>query len=83
MPKDKKQKDDNAKALLRQAYGQATQDLRTNHRDEFNELYAARAKELGVDWQPRMTPEQKAEAQFDELLEAYPHLRERVTESAT
>ena len=73
-----KSKDDTDKGLLRQAYGAATQELREKHREEFNELYSAKASELGVEWSPRKTPEQKAEQAFDTLLRDYPHLAERV-----
>lgn len=65
------------KELLRQAYGAATQKLRDAHRDEFNRLYQESAAELGVEWAPRPTAEQRAEAEFDALLEQYPHLKER------
>lgn len=74
-----KKKQDNEKALLRQAYGQATQDLREAHREDFNKFYAARAEALGVSWAPRPSAEEKAEATFDQLLVEYPHLRDRVT----
>jgi hypothetical protein len=74
--------DEARKAALRKAYGTATQDLRENHRDEFNDLYAERAKELGVEWSPRQTPEQRAEQAFDALLADYPHLAERIAKSA-
>lgn len=67
-----------SKALLRKAYGAATQTLRDNHRDEFNKLYAEAAAAEGVEWSPRLTPEQKAEAAFDNLLAEYPHLAERL-----
>lgn len=70
------------KAALRKAYGTATQQLRDNHRDEFNDLYATAAADLGVEWSPRLTAEQKAEAAFDNLLTEYPHLRERVTSAS-
>jgi hypothetical protein len=66
------------KALLRRAYGSASQKLRESHRDEFNELYAAEAAELGVEWSPRKTPEQRAEEQFQQLLQEYPSLREKI-----
>lgn len=62
---------------LQKAYTSATQQLRDNHRDEFNDLYQKYAEEQGVEWKPRLTPEQKAEAEYDRLLEQYPHLRER------
>ncbi len=63
---------------LQKAYTSATQQLRESHRDEFNDLYQKAAADQGVDWQPRRTPEQKAEAEFDRLLEDYPHLADRL-----
>lgn len=72
------------KDALRKAYGQATNTLRDTHRDEFNKLYSEAAAALGVEWSPRPTEEQRAEQQFEELLNQYPHLRERAnTEGAT
>lgn len=65
---------------LRKAYGQATAELRGRYQMEFNTLYAKYAKELGVDWHPRLTPEQRAEAQLEMLLADYPHLRDRLAE---
>lgn len=65
---------------LQKAYTSATQQLRDNHRDEFNDLYSKYAEEQGVEWKPRLTPEQKAEAEYDRLLEQYPHLRDRGAE---
>ena len=67
---------------LRQAYGQATQALRDNHRDEFEKLYTEAARALGIERAPRLTAEQKAEQEFDGLLRMYPHLRERVVGDA-
>ena len=66
------------KEKLRKAYGTATQRLRENHRDEFNTLYSEAAAELGEEWSPRLTDEQKAEAQFADLLTNYPALRDRL-----
>lgn len=72
------------KDLLRQAYGKATAALRDKFRDEFNQMYAEAAAELGVEWSPRLSDEQKAERAFEQLLTDYPHLAERVnTEGAT
>jgi hypothetical protein len=77
-----KQKDEqDNKAALRKAYGMASQQLRENHRDEFNDLYGKAAAELGVEWSPRKTPEQRAQEQFDALLAEYPSLAERVGET--
>lgn len=64
--------------LLRKAYGSATQDLREQHRKDFEALYKARAAELGVEWEPRKTAEEKAKEQMEALLSQYPHLREVV-----
>lgn len=69
------------KDLLRQAYGKATTELRTTHKDEFNTLYAKHAAALGVDWSPRPSDEQKAEAQFADLLANYPHLADRLADA--
>jgi len=62
---------------LQKAYTRATQTLREQHRDDFNELYSKFAAEQGVEWQPRLTPEQKAEQELDALLDAFPHLMTR------
>ena len=62
---------------LQKAYTRATQTLREMHRDEFNTLYSDNAREQGVEWSPRLTAEQRAEQEFDALVEAYPHLRDR------
>lgn len=69
------------KSALRKAYGQATQDLRDKHRDEFNQQYAERAAEAGVEWNPRLSPEEKAAAEFDALLAEFPQLKERLTQA--
>lgn len=63
--------------LLRQAYGAATARLREGHREEFDQFYAEEAQKRGVDYTPRLTPEQKAEQEFLRLLEQHPHLREK------
>jgi hypothetical protein len=63
---------------LRKAYGQASQDLREAHREEFDKFYAQRAQEAGVEWKPRPTPEQKAEQALRTLLAEYPSVADRV-----
>lgn len=68
---------------LRATYDMATQRLREAHPEEFTKLRKAAAEELGVEWEPRLTAEQKAEQQFEELLERYPHLRERLDEDGS
>lgn len=78
MPAKQKKEDKSANTVLRKAYTTATQQLREAHRDEFEGLYTAAAKDLGLDRSPRPNAEQKAEAEFDALLAEYPHLRDRV-----
>lgn len=73
MPKGEKKNDGKGK-LLNKAYGAATAKLRDAHRDEFNRLYQAEAAELGVEWKPKLTPEQKAKNDLDAILAEYPHL---------
>jgi hypothetical protein len=70
--------DQKRKRLLRKAYGQASQDLRDKFRSEFETFYSTRAGEAGIEWSPRLTPEQKAEQEFEALVEQYPYLLDRV-----
>lgn len=64
--------------LLRKTYDVATQRLREQYPEDFIKLRQEAADELGVDWTPRLTAEQRAERDLDELLDEFPHLRERV-----
>lgn len=66
-------------ALLREAYGAATTRLREARREEFDSLYVQEAQARGVDYKPKPTAEQKAEAELAELLEKFPHLRDKVS----
>lgn len=66
-------------ARLNKAYGSASQELRDRHRDEFNTLYSEHARELGEEWHPRLTPEQRASEEFDALLAEFPHLADRLS----
>jgi hypothetical protein len=68
--------------LLSQAYNVASQTLREENRDRFNELYASEAASRGVEWTPRLSPEEKAAQQMEQLLLEFPSLRDRfVSES--
>lgn len=62
---------------LNRAYGKASQELRDRYRDEFNQLYGEAAREEGVDWKPRLRPEEKAEQELLTIFEAWPDLREK------
>ena len=65
--------------LLRQAYTAATSRLRDAHRDEFERLNQQESQNRGVDYTPRLSPEQKAEKELADLLERHPHLRDKIT----
>lgn len=67
------------KEALRKAYATATTRLRESRKDEFNRLYQEAAQELGVEWSPRPTEEQQAEATVTDLLTRFPQLRERLS----
>ena len=64
-------------SALRKAYSAATNDLREKFRKEFNEFYGKRAKDLGYEWQPKPTPEERAADEVERLFEEFPSLRER------
>lgn len=63
--------------LLRKAYTAATTRLRESRRDEFDALYQEEARKLGVEYTPRLSPEQRAEEEIKERLTRFPHLAER------
>lgn len=68
--------------LLKQAYSSATSRLREAHKEEFDGFYQEEAEARGVEYTPRPTAEQKAEAELASLLEKFPHLRSKVDEVA-
>lgn len=70
-------------AALKASYVTATKQLREKYLDDFNALRVAAAKDLGVEWTPPKTKEQKAEEELAALLEQYPHLREKAAGSGT
>ena len=65
-------------SALRKAYGQASQDLREAHREEFDKFYETRASENGVEWHPKPNAEQKAEDALRRLLAEHPDVAQRV-----
>lgn len=66
--------EESKESRLRAAYSAATQALREQHREDFNRLYAAEAKQRGVDWKPKPTARERAEAQLAALLAEHPDL---------
>jgi hypothetical protein len=69
-------REDREKALSK-AYNDASQQLREEQRDRFNTLYSEAAARLGVEWKPRLKPEEKAEQDLLALFDAFPDLRRK------
>lgn len=65
---------------LSKAYNVASQTLREEYRDRFNTLYSEAAAQQGVEWSPRLKPEERAEQTVLSLLDEFPELRERLTQ---
>lgn len=65
---------------LNSAYAKATKQLRDENLDRFRELYVIAAKELGYDYTPKPTAEEKAEAELAALLAANPNLKSRLVD---
>jgi len=64
--------------IIRAAYTAAGARLRDAHHDEFIKYQIDECDKRGVEWKPRESAEQKAEAEFDRLLQQYPYLRDRL-----
>ena len=62
---------------VNQTYTMASNALREKFPNEFNMLRIAAAKSLGIKWEPKLSPEQKAEKDLDALLAEFPHLRQK------
>lgn len=65
---------------LKQAYRNAMSRLREDNRSEFDTLYSQEAQALGVEYTPRLSPEQKAAQELADLLEKFPALRDQFTQ---
>lgn len=65
---------ENRSKLLTKAYGIATARLRSENKETFDRYYSEAAKDLGVEYTPRLTPEQKAKQEIADLLTKYPNL---------
>lgn len=59
---------------VRKAYSHASSTLREKYRDEFNKIVKEKAKDLGYEWSPKKTKEEKAREEFEALLRDYPDL---------
>lgn len=63
---------------LKKAYSNATSRLRQDHRDDFDKLMSEEAQNLGVEYTPRLTPEERAKKELEEILEQFPSLRDQI-----
>lgn len=63
--------DDKARAEARNV---AIKRLRENHQTEYNEIMVEEMTARGIDWKPRLTPEEKAQRKIEELLAENPAL---------
>jgi len=78
-PTEQKSKD----TLQREAYSAATKRVRESHRDEFNTFMVEEMKARGLDWAPKPTAEEKAEAELQRILAEHPGLAAKVTGTPT
>lgn len=62
---------------VNKSYAIAQRRLREQNLAEFNRLRTQAAKELGYDWHPQPTAEEKAAKQMEELLAEFPGLRDQ------
>lgn len=65
------------RAIINEAYSDASKKLRENHRQEFIDLRVAYCKEKGLVWKPAPTKEERAEQEIRELVKANPSLAEK------
>jgi hypothetical protein len=70
-------------ALRREAYSAAEKRLREENKDRFNALVQEEATARGVTYQRRLTEDEKAEKQLQELLAAHPGLAAKVNPVST
>lgn len=64
-------------AVKGRLYTKATARLREAHQPEFQAYLAEEYAEAGLEYKPRLTPEQKAEQAIAVILAEHPSLREK------
>lgn len=62
------------KETVARARALAARDLRNKYRKEHDDLVKQHAKAMGVDWSPRPTKEERAQAELERLLAENPTL---------
>lgn len=61
----------NTAAATRAAYNAATTTLRNNNRDEFNKYMLEETAKRGLEWQPRLSPAEKARQDIARLAKEH------------
>ena len=56
----------------------AAATLVRNNQDTFNQMVQEDLAEQGIEWAPRLTPEQRAAEQLKTLLQQFPNLKDEV-----
>lgn len=64
--------------LRQQAVGKATTRLKHEYAERFAVLAAEECRKVGVAYKRRLTEEEKAERDLNELIKAHPHLEEQL-----
>lgn len=61
----------NTQAATRAAYNAATTTLRNNNREEFNQYMLEETAKRGLEWQPRLSPAEKARQDIARLAKEH------------
>lgn len=70
-------------ALINKADSAAYRALRKAHQQEFNQHKQKAAAELGLDWTPRASAEERARKQINALLSEHPELQAELAAALT
>lgn len=61
--------------VKQQAYSKAQTRLRQENPDLWNKVLGEEYQKVGIDWKPKPTEEEKAQAEVERLLAAHPNLQ--------
>lgn len=68
--------------VIDKAKRDAAARLVRENQETFNSLVKEDLAGQGIDWSPRLTPEQRAEQEFERLLAEHPHLASKISPEA-
>lgn len=75
--------DEDRAAKVRQADSKAMAALRDKYRAEFHQFKVGFASDLGIEWAPPLTEEERAREQMLALAEHFPDIAQEVLKGAT